>query len=333
MTRISVGDASLTNILARQGAELRSQVQRASQEVATGKHADIGKALRGDVSPLLAIDASLSRLQAYTSTATDAAFQVAAQQGAIAGLSSLAGGITMTLLGSRDFTTPAQLNTVAADARGRLGSVIGLLNTQVAGRAVFSGDATDTAPLGSADDLLAALQTAAAGATTAGQVAAAVTTWFADPLGYEVFYQGGASLSAAPIAPGEAADISTTALDPAIRDTLAGFALAALIDRGVLTGNLEERARLAQTAGQKLHTTEDARITLAARIGAVEAQVETARTRNGAEETALGILRSDIGSVDPYEAATRLETVRAQLESLYLVTARVSRLSLVEYLR
>jgi flagellar hook-associated protein 3 FlgL len=333
MSRVSVGDASLTNILARQGAELRTQIQRASQEVATGKQADIGQALRGDYSPLLAIDASLTRLQAYTSTATDAGFQVASQQTALSGLSQLATGIATTLMGARDFQTSAQVDTLAADARGRLSSAIGLLNTQASGRAVFSGVATDTVPLGSADDMLAALALAATGATTAGQVAAAVTTWFADPLGYGAFYQGGAALSPVPVAPGEVADISTTALDPAIRDTLAGFAMAALLDRGVLSGDLAERARLAQTAGQTLYSGEDARITAAARIGTVEAQIETARTRNSAEETSLGILRSEIGSVDPYEAATRLETVRAQLESLYLVTARVSRLSLVEYIR
>lgn len=333
MTRISVGDASLTNILARQGAELRNRVQLASQEVATGKRGDIGQALRGDLSPLLAIDASLSRLQAYASTATDAALTTQGQQTALSGLSQLAAGITTTLLGARDFPTPAQVNTVAADARGRLASAVGLLNTQTSGRAIFSGMATDIVPLGSADAMLAALETAAVGSTTAGQVAAAVTTWFADPLGFGTFYQGGPPLGPVPIAPGESADLSTTAMDPTIRDTLAGFALAALIDRGILSGDATERARLAQTAGQTLFRSEDARITLAARIGTVEAQVETARTRNMAEETALGILRSGIGSVDPYEAATRLETVRAQLEALYLVTARVSRLSLVEYIR
>lgn len=333
MTRISVGDASLTNILARQGAEMRAQVQRASAEVTTGRHTDIAGALRGDVSPLLAIDASLSRLAAYKTTTTDAALQTAAQQSALAGLSSLAAGITTTLLGSRDFPTPVQVNSVAADARGRLATAIGLLNTQVSGRAVFAGVATDRVPLGSSDDLLSALETAAAGATTAGQVAAAVMNWFSDPLGFGAFYQGGAPLSPTPIAPGETAEISTTAMDPALRDTLAGFAMAALIDRGILPGNPEERARLAQMAGQTLLTSEDSRITLAARIGTVEAQIEAARSRNGAEGTALGILRSDIGSVDPYEAATRLETARAQLESLYLVTARVSRLNLVDYLR
>jgi flagellar hook-associated protein 3 FlgL len=333
MTRISVGDASLTNILARQGADLRGQVQRASQEVATGRHGDIGQAVRGDLSPLLAIDASLSRLQAYASTVTDVTLTIEAQQTAISGLSQLAAGITTTLLAARDYPTPVQVNTMAADARGRLSSVVGLLNTQAAGRAVFSGTATDTPPLGSVDDMLAALEAAALGATTADQVAAAVTTWFADPLGFGSFYQGGGPLAPAPIAPGEMADPATTALDPAIRDTLAGFAMAALIDRGILPGDASERAHLAQSAGQTLLRSEDARIALAARIGTVEAQVETARTRNEAEETALGILRSGIGSVDPYEAATRLETVRAQLEALYLVTARVSRLSLVEYIR
>lgn len=333
MTRISVGDASMTSILARQGADLRAQVSRAAQEVTTGQHTDIARALRGDVAPLLGIDASLARLAAFKTTATDAALTTAAQQSALSGLSSLAKGITTTLLGARDFPTPVQVNAVAADARGRLASAIGLLNTEATGRAVFSGAATGTAPLGSADAMLTALETAALGATTAGQVAAAVTGWFADPLGYGAFYQGGGPLAPAPIAPGEVAELSTTALDPALRDTLAGFAMAALIDRGILTGDPSERARLAQTAGQTLLTGEDARITLAARIGTVEGQIEAARSRNAAEETALGILRSDIGSVDPYEAATRLETARAQLESLYLVTARVSRLSLVEFLR
>ena len=331
--RMSVGDASLTNILARQGADLRAQVNRASQEVASGKHADLGQAVRGDFSPLLAIDASLARLSAFKSTATDAAFQTAAQQSAVSGLSSLARGISTALLGARDVSTPAQIDTLASDARGRLASAFGLLNTQASGRAVFSGQATDTAPLGDVDALLTALETASAGALTPNDVVAAVTTWFADPLGYGTFYQGSTGLTAAPIAPGEEADLSTTALDPAIRDTLAALSMAALLDRGMFAGQPEARAQLAATAGQELIRSEDARITLSARIGTVEAQIEAARTRNSAEETSLGILRSDIGSVDPYEAATRLENVRAQLESLYLVTARVSRLSLTEYIR
>lgn len=333
MMRVSVGDASLTNILARQGADLRGQVQRASHEVASGRYADLAATLRGDLSPILAIDATLSRLSAYKSNITEAGLHTSAQQSAISGLSELASGISTTLLGAKNFSTPAQVATLAADAKGRLASSIGLLNTQASGRFVFSGTETDTAPLGSLDDMLTALQTAAAGATTAGQVSAAVNTWFSDPLGFGAFYQGGAALSPAPVGGGETAELSTTAMDPALRDTLAGFAMAALIDGGALAGDAIERGRLLQLAGQQMISTGEARTTLQARIGTVEAQIESARTRNSAEETSLGILRSDIGSVDPYEAATRLQTIQSQLESLYLVTSRVARLNLAEYLR
>jgi flagellar hook-associated protein 3 FlgL len=332
MSRISLGDASMTNILARQGADLRAQVSRASQEVTTGRYADIGQALRGDYSPLLAVDASLARLQSYASTTTEAASLTAAQQAALGSIGAHVSEATGSLLRASDFTTAAQVDMIAADVHNKLAGVIGLLNSQVAGRSAFAGVATDTAPLGQTEDLLTALATAAAGATTAGQVVSAVTTWFNDPGGFQAFYQGGTPLAPVAIAPGESADLSTTALDPAIRETLAGFAMAALLDRGVLSGLHDERALLAQRGGEALLSSGEGRIALAARIGSVEAQIEDARTRNSTEATALGILRSDTGSVDPYEASTRLENARAQLESLYLVTARVSRLSLVEFL-
>ena len=333
MSRISVGDTSLTAILQRQGAFLKAEVQRASTEMVTGKQADLGASQRGDFSPLHAIDASLQRLTAYRVSTRDAAFQAQAMQTSMATLNALSGDISTTLMRSIDFPTPAQVNTAAADARGRLATAVGALNTQAAGRAVFAGVETGRTPLGSAEDLLTALQTAANGATTAGQVEAAVRGWFADPLGYAAFYQGGAALSPVPIAPGEAADLSVTALDPAFRETLTGFAMAALLDRGILAGDFDGRADLAHRAGLTLHVSQDSRTLLAARIGTVEAQIDAATTRNSAEDSALKILCSDIGSVDPYEAATRLETVQAQLESLYLITSRVQRLSLAEYIR
>jgi flagellar hook-associated protein 3 FlgL len=38
-------------------------------------------------------------------------------------------------------------------------------------------------------------------------------------------------------------------------------------------------------------------------------------------------------AVDPFEAASELQTVQTQLETLYTITARSSRLSLVAFLR
>jgi flagellar hook-associated protein 3 FlgL len=68
------------------------------------------------------------------------------------------------------------------------------------------------------------------------------------------------------------------------------------------------------------------------RVGTTQAQIVSAVTRNGAEESALEIARAGIVSADPYDAASRLEELQTRIEALYLITARVSRLSLSEYI-
>lgn len=333
MTRISVGDASLTSILKRQGAFLKAEVQRTSAEMVTGKRGDVGAAVRGDFSPLAGIDSSLARLSGHRAAISEAALFLQTMQNTISAFTKMAGDASSVLLKSVDFLTPAQVDSAAADARGKLGTAMAALNIHVSGRSLFSGVATDTPPLGTADDLLAAIEATLVGATTANDVDSAVRAWFAGPAGYDAFYQGGVDLGPIPIGDGEAADMSVTALAPAFRDTLAGLAQAALLDRGLFSGQPAARAELSQKAGLALYVGEEGRALLAARVGVVEAQIESARTRNSAEETSLRIARTEIASVDPYEASTRLQEVQAQLESLYLITSRVSRLNLAEYLR
>jgi flagellar hook-associated protein 3 FlgL len=67
-------------------------------------------------------------------------------------------------------------------------------------------------------------------------------------------------------------------------------------------------------------------------IGTLEARIETATARNSAETSALEMARNEIIAVDPYKAATDLSAAQTQLETLYTVTARLSRLSLAGYL-
>ena len=55
--------------------------------------------------------------------------------------------------------------------------------------------------------------------------------------------------------------------------------------------------------------------------------------RAAAEATALGLAREALIGADPYEAAAALEAAETQLETLYTLTARISRLSLVNFLR
>jgi flagellar hook-associated protein 3 FlgL len=73
-------------------------------------------------------------------------------------------------------------------------------------------------------------------------------------------------------------------------------------------------------------------IAVRADLGVTEARIEEARVANAAETTSLAQARNGLVAADPFEAATALEAVTTQLETLYALTARVSRLSLTNYL-
>jgi flagellar hook-associated protein 3 FlgL len=106
-----------------------------------------------------------------------------------------------------------------------------------------------------------------------------------------------------------------------------------LLDRGLFQGQGATRVQVMRRAGEVLAEGASARAHMAGRLGTTEGQIAAAATRNSAEVAALEIARNGLVSVDPYEAATRLEAAQSQLEALYTATARLSRLSLVDFLR
>ncbi|MDZ4136546.1 MAG: flagellin, partial [Paracoccaceae bacterium] len=212
--------------------------------------------------------------------------------------------------------------------------VISALNTRVGDRSLFAGQGTEGPAVADAQTILASLDIAIAGAQSADDVQIAVSDWFDSPTGYAAAaYLGSTALAPLSIAQGEAVTIDFTAADPEIRDTLKGLAMAALLDRGALNGSPAARADLARLAGESLLTSQTGRADMAARLGIAEGQIEAAKIRNGAETSALQIARNGIISADPFEAAAKLETTQTQLETLFALTARLSRLSLVDFLR
>ncbi len=332
MTMISLGDMAQSMLLRRHNSALKADMQAAANELTTGKVADVGRAVRGDFAPLAAMDASLARLGAFRAATTEAGVMAGVMQTALGTISGLAGDLASGLLTAAASAQPAQVDAVGADARQRLGSAVSALNTRFADRAIFSGAQIDETPLPDTDALLTAVEAATAGSVSGADIEAAVTAWFSDPTGFAALYQGGAARAPVPIAPGEAAMLDITATEPGLRSTLAGLVMGALLDRGALSGQPTARTDLAQRAGAGLIAAASDRTMVAARLGAVEAQIEQAASRNASETSALEIARLGIVEADPYTAAARLEAAETQLQSLYTITARLSRLSLVDYI-
>ena len=61
--------------------------------------------------------------------------------------------------------------------------------------------------------------------------------------------------------------------------------------------------------------------------------VEDANDRLSAKREILSLHISSLETVDPYEAATRLTSAQTQLQASYAVTARLSELSFLNFMR
>lgn len=333
MANLTLGDMSHRFLLRKQSLALQLEVQRLSTEVATGRSPDTAGTVRGDLVPLSAIETSLRRLEGYKAATADAELYATAMQQTLGTLDTLSDDLSVTLLEAGRGGQVRMLGNAGVEAAGRLASALTALNVQAGGRTLFAGEAVQGAAIVDADTLLGMLDGVVAGAVTGAEVADRVAAWFADPAGYAAqAYLGGAATGEVPVSHTRNIRLDFTAADPAIRTTIEGLALAALLTRSSVPQDDGARTVIAARAGDTLLGVKTARTDLAARLGMVEARVAEAKTDNDAEKSALQLARSALLDSDPYEASTRLEATETQIETLYAVTARLARLSLVDFL-
>ena len=333
MTISGYGDVAQAQVLSREQAELKSEMTTLSVEVSTGVSSDTASYLGGDLNQLTSIEASLSRLDAYDAVTTQAALEAETMQTSLTTISDVASDLSSSLMTVNSSSTSQSLESIGSEGRAALETTVSALNVQVAGQSVFAGVETDSAAVASAEDIIAELIAATEDATTAAEVEAAVDAWFDDPDGYAATgYLGGDSRRAVSITDGDTVTLDTTANDETIREMLKGLSMAALLDTDVLAGNEDERASLAIAANDQIMSAQTELTYLQADIGITEQKIEDTSTRNTAEVSSLEIARSDLISVDTYEASSRLTEVETQLELLYTVMGRITGMSLVDYI-
>jgi flagellar hook-associated protein 3 FlgL len=336
MTLISLGDMAQTFALRRMTASMKQTARIAAQELTSGRSADTSQKVKGDLSRLTGIEGTLARLKGYRLSTDNAALTATAMQSVFAQFDRLTDGVGTGLLNASSLEGTRTLGALTRDAAQRLDVMLTALNTKVGDTTVFAGIATDGPAMASSDSILTALEAVvtAAGVTSAADIAATVTAWFEAPTGFAATaYTGGPPTATIAVSAEDNVDLAITAADPALRDTLKSLALVALVDRKNVVTDTKIGAEIAKIAGETMLQSHSDRAILAGRIGLAQARIDQAKTRNVAEEFTLQMARSDLLSVDPYEAATRMEAAQNQLETLYSVTARLSRQSLVDFLR
>ena len=336
MNYLSIGDLALTYQNRRNNVQIKTDLQRLSQELASGQRSDISTDGAGDFAPIVGLERALKANAAYATSTAEAAMFATAMQNSLEMVQANSSELFPALLTASSSEHPTLIQTTAADAKVKFEAVVSAFNMRVADRYAFSGDATDGPALVDASTMLADLQLAIAAEVTAAGVSTVVDAWFDDPGGgFETLAYIGSDTPMAPfrLSDSDTAETRLTAADPGIRSVLKGFALAALLGEGALGTDIVERAALTRIAGEQLLNAQANLAVVRANVGSTEARIDIVAAQNIAEKSALEIARSELTAIDPYRTATELEAVRLQLETLYVLTARLSRLSLVEYLR
>jgi len=336
MSMISLGDLAQSFMLRQQNVHMRQQVNRLAQEMTTGQAADLARHLSGDVSYLSDIERSLGLLKGYQTTVSEAAVFTSAMQAALESIQTSSERVSRTILEISSSGALATSTSTAQLAAQTFSQIVSTLNTQTVGRSVFAGNATDQPALAPAEHILSELQAAVTGQVSAATIRATVEAWFDDPVGgFESQVYRGSDISLAPYRLDRhgSVDLDLRANSSAVKEVLKHSALAALAADTRLALEGSERADLLHQAGMQLQGAQDSLTALRADLGFAEARIEEGRVRLSSEKTSLELARNSLLAVDPFDAATQLQNAQSQLESLYAVTVRISRLSLAEFMR
>ncbi|SLN63568.1 flagellar hook-associated protein FlgL [Falsiruegeria litorea R37] len=335
MSMSSIGDLARTLMFQNRSTEIRNEISKLTQELASGRVADVSDHLKGDFSHLADVERSLERLGTLSNTAAETGLFATTVQRSLENLDNRTGDLANSLTAIGNFGQDINRTQASNQAKSELGAMIGSLNQAVAGRSLFAGIATDQVPLESSDRLLQEVRTVIAGSATADDAITAARNWFNDPAGFETVIYRGSTQSLAPISVGENNDVTLDlrADNATIRTVLLNTTLAALATDAAVGLSDAEQTDLLKKTGSGLVNARDDIVGLRADVGHAEARIDQAKSRNSATKTSLEFARNKLIGADPFEVTTRLQSVQVQLQSLYTVTARTSSLNLVNFLR
>ena len=333
----SIGDLSRSFQLRLGQSSLKTRLDQLTQESISGVKTDVPKALGGDLLKISHIEARLTMLNSFQLNAAEAQTQLQSMQTALESINGTVQKLGPTLLTQAGGYDEIDLRSQLGGFEQSFRSMSNTLNTNVAGRYIFSGTRSDTAPLANFDDMISAASASVGGATTATDIVTLIDAWFDAPLGgggyLDTTFQGSdAGSTNLAVSPDSDVSVTLTANSPELRDTLKGMAILAYASQAGSSIDGSTLRDLFTAAGSKLVQANTGLIRAAADIGTRQALVEQAKTRNAAEVTTLSVTRSNLINADPYETATALEETEAKIEALYALTARLSRLNLTDYL-
>lgn len=340
----SLNDGNRLTIL-----KLQKRLVTAQQELASGRLADTGLTLGGRTSETVSLRQQYARLTTLKETNSFVMTRLDVSQTVLSTLSETAQKFIGTMIATRD--TEGGASVAQGEAKADLVALIDGLNNTVGGEYLFAGINNTVKPLtdyyatpASAPRTAAANAfTTAFGTTQSDPANVAITgtamqtfldttfsALFDDP-SWSTDWSSASSINVTSrISVFETVESSANTGEQAFRKLAKAYTMVA--DLGAENLSRETFAKVADTASRLAGEAIQDLSGIAARLGTSAARVTAADSRMSAQIDIINSQIDNLEQVDPFEASTRVTTLMTQLETAYSLTARVQRLTILNYL-
>lgn len=307
-------------------SELRDRTKIVAQEAVTGRQVDVTKHLRGNIGQAMLGQKALDDITTQRGVLGLRASRLDMVQLSLGHIHDRSVGLDARMLTAIGNGDTVGRNLVARDAGSALVDVFSALNVRYGDRFLFSGDATASAPLASPAALLDDIRQIATTATSQADFEAQLDTYFNDP-------SGGWLTSICAGTPASSDPDGVTGADPALIELISGLAVLAISGADENLALFEQEPGIIQTGALRVGTGNVALVHLRSDLGVKQEQIGLSLRNLDTEETVLTAVYNDLTGRDQYHAASELKLLEASLEASYMLTSRLSSLTLLNYLR
>lgn len=330
--------------------QTQAELLKRSQEQTTGIHYDLGLTLGATTSRSLNLQRELDRMSAMKSTNAVVTQRLSASQGALETMQKAAEKMRDTLVTYKGNDGVDAMKILKTEVNGALQIFTSAANTSFNGEFLFSGINTDVKPLADYNSVPPSAAKAAFDAALSGYMSANSLTdmsqftptqmqdfisntlepMFTGP-GWDANWSDASSQNmTSRISASEVIESSTNANTKSFRM----FALASVISSELMDKNVNSQVRNTISnaafgyAEQAIAGLNGERSSL----GISESRVKKATTSLEAQQKLLNTHILDINGIDQIETATRVNTLKTQLDTSYALTSRLQQMSLLNYL-
>ncbi|WP_084395896.1 flagellin [Henriciella aquimarina] len=326
MAQLTLPNSLLGASFSQNITELRSKIRDTSSEAVTGRYSDLTLKLSGRIGKAMMGQKALDDITSQRGLLGLREARLDLVQQSLNNVHKSAEGLSMRMLTAVGTEDDAGVTQTARESKSALDSIFSSLNVRYGERYLFSGDATSSQPFPDSAGLLADVRTIALSATDVTDFETQIDDYFNSPTGgwQQSVYNGSATSS-----DGDA----VTGIDPAITKLVSGLAVMAVSGGDDNMAILQQNPVLIQQAADRVAEGQIDLTTLRANKGVTQERITNEQNSLDVEETILTEAFNKMTARDQYEAASELRELQNGLEASYMLTARLSQMSLLNYLR